>query len=104
MSRRKASASRPPRTRGAPTVTGGIGLPLWKQRRFLLALGCVALVIVSLWYWRFESAGAYFRQAQLHFALDPSAAEPLAEQAVIRAGGNYPAAQLLQCRSAALCL
>ena len=60
-----------------------------------------ALVAVTIYFVTNESARSCYQRAQSVLPQDPRQAERLAERAVLKAGGNYPAAQLLQCRALA---
>lgn len=51
-------------------------------------------------YWNARARGE-FAEAVARFDRSPSEAEVWAEQAILSAGGNYPEAQLLQCRALA---
>lgn len=97
MSHRKSSPPKPPRSTGAPTIAPSrrSGWRKW------IVLGLVITVVVASWVWISMSSHADLAQARRLLPTDPAAAEQLAERAVTSAGGNFPEAQLVQCRALA---
>jgi tetratricopeptide (TPR) repeat protein len=74
--------------------------PLRVRRRLLLLI--VGLLCAGgLYLWTTESAQSYYARAIVLLAKEPEKAEQLAARAIERAGGDFPAAQLLQCRALA---
>lgn len=64
-----------------------------------MAIGAVGVVAVLWWSW--ESPYAYYVRARNLLSQHPSQCEQLADRAIMKAGGNYPEAQLLQCQALA---
>jgi len=70
-----------------------------KKERPWVWLVLALLVCAGLFYWRQGRPRRLFEEARAQFDAHPEQAEPLLEQSVIAAGGNFPAAQLLRCRA-----
>jgi tetratricopeptide (TPR) repeat protein len=60
------------------------------------------IAVVAAWlYWTMGSPIPDYWRAQKLLSKDPTLCEQYAERAVVKSGGNFPAAQLLQCRALA---
>ena len=70
-----------------------------RSRRRILMLAFGAVIIVAALYWGWASPYSYYVRARSQLSQHPSQCERLADQAIMKAGGNYPEAQLLQCRA-----
>ena len=76
----------------------------FSYRRILLWLAIVSGIVVATIYFTdgsFRSARSDYARAREFLSHDPARSERLAERAVLNARGNYPEAQLLQCRALA---
>ena len=95
MSHRKSSPMKPkkPTSGSLPTRRPG--------RRKWILLALLMTIIAASWVWSSFSSSADLAQARRLLPTDPAAAEQMAERAVISAGGNFPDAQLVQCRALA---
>jgi tetratricopeptide (TPR) repeat protein len=78
------------------------GESYWKRRGWFWG-SAVALIGIAagVYYWTSEDPRTYHEQAQALLDQDPAKAEQLAALAVMKAGGNFPEAQLLQSRALA---
>lgn len=97
MSRSKVPRHRLRASSASASSGGGAG----HRRRFWLLILGAGVVAGAVVYWALESPQAYYRRALPLLARQPSQCEKVAETAVLKAGGNYPAAQLLQCQALA---
>ena len=95
MSHRKSSPTKPqkPTSDNLPTRRSG--------RRKWIILALLITIVAASWVWSSFSSSADLAQARRLLPTDPAAAEQMAERAVISAGGNFPDAQLVQCRALA---
>ena len=93
MSHRKSPTMKPqkPTSGGLPTRKTG--------RRKWIILAMLITMITAGWVWSSFTSSADLAQARQLLPTDPAAAEQMAERAVISAGGNFPDAQLVQCRA-----
>ncbi|HQZ66194.1 MAG TPA: hypothetical protein PLY87_13995 [Planctomycetaceae bacterium] len=95
MSRSKRTSNR------KRTSSASVEIRPDRRRRFwLLTIGAVVLMGATV-YRVIESPHAYYERARKRLSQNPSQCEQLAEQAVMKAGGDYPEAQLLQCQALA---
>lgn len=101
MSRRKSSTARP--KTGRTEHATGIERPSWRRPGRLAALGlCVVGLFAAGTVWlKSSQSRAQYQQATTILETDPAQAEKLAESAIAEAWGDYPEAQLLQCRALA---
>lgn len=97
--------SRPKKKQSPQSVTSQTATTPTERHSSWRRVGLAGLAIIAVtaafYYWTNESARASFERAAHLLATDPVQAEKLAEQAIQKAGGDYPAAQLLQCRALA---
>lgn len=101
MSRRKSSPARP--SPGRAEHSAGTKSTSWRRPGRLGAIGvCVIGLVATGWVWlRSSQSRAQYQQAMTILETDPAHAEKLAETAIEDAWGDYPEAQLLQCRALA---
>lgn len=101
MTRNRSSANSashgPNGTSAGTTVMNPSGRFRWTW--LLVAIFIAALV--GLYFWMSRDAQYYFTQAHAALKLRPAEADRLAQLAIEQAGGDFPAAQLLQCRALA---
>jgi hypothetical protein len=71
-----------------------------RRRRTVWVISAVVGTIVVL-FGVFESSYSYYWQAQRSLLQNPSMCVELADRAIMKAGGDYPQAQLLQCQALA---
>lgn len=100
MSRRKSSAVRPQRITLSSPRTSVVSY--WRRRGWFWG-SAIALIGIAtgIYYWTSANPRTYYEQGQALLDRDPAKAEKLAEMAVMASGGNFPEAQLLQCRALA---
>jgi tetratricopeptide (TPR) repeat protein len=72
-----------------------------RSRFFWPFVAISVAAIGTLYFQSAESAQAYYAQAKAVFEVNPAKAERLAQLAVEKSRGHFPAAQLLQCRALA---
>lgn len=97
MSHRKSSSLARPKRTGLAGDVNSVGS---RSRKWIVP-GLILMGVLATGYWVFAPSRADLSRARALLDTDPAAAEQLAEQAVVNAGGNYPEAQLLQCRALA---
>lgn len=96
MSRPKSMSAKP--SRSAADKPSGF---LRHRRKWWIGILALAVLPIGLYFAFRENARVYYLQAKDRFPGNPAKAEELAEIAIQAAGGQYPAAQLLQCQALA---
>lgn len=98
------SRNNPSRKQSKPLATqsASVGLSVARPKfRIWLLIAGLAVLICGLWFWFSESPQSYYARGQAVLEQQPAKAEELARLAIEVSGGDFPAAQLLQCRALA---